>query len=350
MLAVHADRLGSGRRDAHRSGDGQGADLQCQRLNVRSARLFGTDGVRGAAGSIPSIRRPSAGSAPRSCARCRDGDASGRAPAARRPRHARVRRVDRGRAAQRRGGEGAVVTSAGVVPTPAVAYLTRVGGYDAGIVISASHNPFEDNGIKVFSGRGEKFTERVERAGRGDRRRRLVDTPRPGRRAPAAAGAARRRLPGSSARRASRSRRRSAISSSPSTAPTARRRRWRPQLFASLGFETVVIGERARRPEHQPATADRRIPKRLARTVVERGCQMGVAFDGDGDRAIFVDHRGEIVNGDAVLLMCARQLQREGRLRGQRDRRDRDEQHRPRDRAAASRASAWCGAPSATST
>src|SRR4051812_49671679 len=61
------------------------------------------------------------------------------------------------------GGEGAVVTSAGIVPTPAVAYLTR-SGYDAGIVISASHNPFEDNGIKVFSGRGEKFTESVERA------------------------------------------------------------------------------------------------------------------------------------------------------------------------------------------
>ena len=56
------------------------------------------------------------------------------------------------------------MTSAGVVPTPAVAYLdaNRIG-YDAGVVISASHNPFEDNGIKVFSGRGEKFTERVER-------------------------------------------------------------------------------------------------------------------------------------------------------------------------------------------
>src|SRR5207248_8430486 len=60
-------------------------------------------------------------------------------------------------------GEGAAVTSAGVVPTPAIAYLTRASGYDAGVVISASHNPYEDNGIKVFSGRGEKFTEGVER-------------------------------------------------------------------------------------------------------------------------------------------------------------------------------------------
>src|SRR5439155_2823698 len=60
-------------------------------------------------------------------------------------------------------GEGAKVISAGIVPTPAVAYLTRSAGFDLGIVISASHNPFEDNGIKVFSGRGEKFTEDVER-------------------------------------------------------------------------------------------------------------------------------------------------------------------------------------------
>ena len=59
--------------------------------------------------------------------------------------------------------QGGSVTSAGVVPTPAVAYLTRSGPYDLGVVISASHNPFEDNGIKVFSGRGEKFSERVER-------------------------------------------------------------------------------------------------------------------------------------------------------------------------------------------
>ena len=60
-------------------------------------------------------------------------------------------------------GEGASVVSAGVVPTPAIAYLARTANFDAGVVISASHNPFEDNGIKVFSGRGEKFTEPIER-------------------------------------------------------------------------------------------------------------------------------------------------------------------------------------------
>ena len=61
------------------------------------------------------------------------------------------------------GSEGASVTSAGVIPTPAIAYVTPAMAFDAGIVISASHNPFEDNGIKVFSGKGEKFTETLER-------------------------------------------------------------------------------------------------------------------------------------------------------------------------------------------
>jgi phosphoglucosamine mutase len=88
-----------------------------------------------------------------------------------------------------------------------------------------------------------------------------------------------------------------------------------PPLFSSLGLDIEVIGDQ---PDgrninlHCGSTH----PELLARTVVERGCRMGVAFDGDGDRAIFVDHVGTVVDGDAVLLMCARQLQGEGRLRG----------------------------------
>src|SRR5262252_162447 len=124
-------------------------------------RLFGTDGVRGTAGRFPldrqTVRRlgaalvralPSGSSPPRLLVG-RDTRESGPWIEAELARGA--------------SGGGAVVTSAGIVPTPAVAYLTRSAGYDLGIVISASHNPFEDNGIKVFSGRGEKFTEDVER-------------------------------------------------------------------------------------------------------------------------------------------------------------------------------------------
>jgi phosphoglucosamine mutase len=88
-----------------------------------------------------------------------------------------------------------------------------------------------------------------------------------------------------------------------------------PELFNSLGFETIVIGNR---PDGRNINLGygSTHPERLAETVVAKQCALGVAFDGDGDRAIFVDHRGQIVDGDAVLLMCGRQLQREGRLKG----------------------------------
>ena len=88
-----------------------------------------------------------------------------------------------------------------------------------------------------------------------------------------------------------------------------------PALFRCLGIETVVIGDRPDGRNINLNCGSTR-PQELARVVVERGCGIGVAFDGDGDRAIFVDHRGRIVDGDAVLLMCGRQLKKEGRLRG----------------------------------
>src|SRR5499427_2800084 len=124
-------------------------------------RLFGTDGVRGTAGQFPLDRQTVR----------RLGAALVRAlPSAAAPPRLLVGRDTResgpwieAELARGASGEGAVVTSAGIVPTPAVAYLTRSAGYDLGIVISASHNPFEDNGIKVFSGKGEKFTEDIER-------------------------------------------------------------------------------------------------------------------------------------------------------------------------------------------
>ena len=129
--------------------------------------LFGTDGVRGTAGRYPldppTVRRLGAALVRAHVGRS-DSDSSGA------PRFLVGRDTRESGAwieaelAHGASGEGASVTSLGVVPTPAVAYLTRAHGYDAGVVISASHNPFEDNGIKVFSGSGEKFTERVERA------------------------------------------------------------------------------------------------------------------------------------------------------------------------------------------
>jgi len=274
-------------------------------------RLFGTDGVRGTAGTYPldpaTVRRLGAALVRRLAER--------RAPP----------RILEGRDTRESGswieaelaygaaGEGATVTSAGIVPTPAVAYLTRSEGYDLGVVISASHNPFHDNGIKVFSGRGEKFTERVEReveAIVADRSWAAQPGTAPGVPPADLAGAYLEHLRGVFPEAPALGAFRLAIDCANGATTSVA-----PSLFAAMGLETVVMADRpdGRNINLHCGSTD---PALLARAVVERGCAMGVAFDGDGDRAIFVDHLGRVVNGDAVLLMCARQLHREGRLPG----------------------------------
>jgi phosphoglucosamine mutase len=274
-------------------------------------QLFGTDGVRGTAGHFPldaaTVRRIGAALV----------RALPHGPESPRLLIGRDTRESGGwieaELAHGAAGEGASVTSAGVVPTPAVAYLTRTGSYDAGVVISASHNPFEDNGIKVFSGRGEKFTEKVEHEVEA-----IVADPSWQARSGAAVP-----LPTAALvapyldhlravveDRAMLGGIRLAIDCANGATTTVA-----PDLFRSLGFTPVVIGDH---PDGRNINlrCGSTHPERLVQVVVEKQCAMGVAFDGDGDRAIFVDDAGNIVNGDAVLLMCARRLQREGRLKG----------------------------------
>ena len=277
-------------------------------------RLFGTDGVRGAAGSYPldppTIRRLGAALV----RALRTGAAS---PA--RPRFLIGRDTRESgpwieaELAHGAAGEGASVTSAGVVPTPAIAYLTRTAGYDAGVVISASHNPFADNGIKVFSGRGEKFTERVEREVEdivGDTSWQ-ADGGRPGQ-VPHVdlVGAYLDHLRGVFPEAAALRGLAVAIDCANGATTSVA-----PALFAGLGFATTVVANEPNGRNINLACGSTH-PEALARAVVEHGCRLGIAFDGDGDRAIFVDERGVVVSGDAVLLMCAEQLRREGRLRG----------------------------------
>jgi phosphoglucosamine mutase len=273
-------------------------------------RLFGTDGVRGSAGTYPldpmTVRRL--------------GAALVRAL----PNGGRRARLLLGRDTRESGtwieaefahgaaGEGAQVTSAGVVPTPAIAYLTRSDGYDAGVVISASHNPYQDNGIKIFSGTGEKFTERVERQVEEIVADQSWHVP-----AGTAQDVARANLvdlyldhlcavwPDASALVGITIAIDCANGATTSVAP---------ELFRRLELKTIVMG-------NQPDGRNINLncgsthPDQLVESVKSSGAHIGVAFDGDGDRAIFVDHRGRIVNGDAVLLMCGRQLKSEGRLR-----------------------------------
>jgi phosphoglucosamine mutase len=285
---------------------------------VANNTLFGTDGVRGTAGRYPldppTVRRLGAALV---------RSAFAKASARQGPR--REMKILVGRDTRESGawieaelahgasGEGASVTSVGVVPTPAVAYLTRTHGYDAGVVISASHNPFEDNGIKVFSGKGEKFTERVEREVEDIIADRSWETHEG---EPA-------HVPHADLVGAYLDHLRAvlhdlrtlagfplAIDCANGATTTVA-----PQLFSSLGLRIEVIGDQ---PDGRNINLKRGSthPELLARTVVDRGCRMGVAFDGDGDRAIFVDDAGRVVDGDAVLLMCGRQLQSEGRLKG----------------------------------
>jgi phosphoglucosamine mutase len=277
-------------------------------------RLFGTDGVRGKAGTYPldheTVARLGA-----ALVRAMRGE-----PATGRPLRFIIGRDTResGDWIERELGrgvhsEGAAITTAGVIPTPATAYITRALGVDAGLVISASHNPFEDNGIKVFSGRGEKFTDALEQHVESIIADRTWQVPSGG--LPPVdqtdvidAYIAHTRLALPEAGRLGRFT--LAIDAANGATTTVA-----PRLFRELGFDLTVIGDQ---PDGRNINLDcgSTHPERLAALVRDGGHRMGVAFDGDGDRAIFVDHEGRVVDGDAVMLMCARHMKSQGRLSG----------------------------------
>jgi phosphoglucosamine mutase len=295
-----------------------------QRLPGAGSRqpLFGTDGVRGVAGShpldIPTVTRLGGAivrSLPRAKAKMRPRVLVGRDT---RESGAWIERaLARGAAS-----EGALMESAGVIPTPAIAHLTQALGYDLGLVISASHNPFEDNGIKLFGGSGEKFGEAREREVEdivATRRFQVeldawLETPEAG---PAGhvprveftdayLEHVRKMLPDVAALGGLTL----AIDCANGSTSLAA-----PRLFDGLGISTKVIGAE---PDGRNINlgCGSTHPERLAALVVERKLDIGIAFDGDGDRAIFVSHHGKIVDGDAVLLMCALHRKALGTLPG----------------------------------
>jgi phosphoglucosamine mutase len=218
------------------------------------------------------------------------------------------RELARGAASQ-----GASTVSVGVLPTPGVAYLTRTRDIDLGVVISASHNPFHDNGIKVFSGRGEKFDEDTERrleAIVADMTWRVPGTTAPDLTAEDLIEPyldhTRLLLPDVAALAGARI---ALDLANGATTTTARR------LFESLGFEVITLGDEPDGRNINDGCGSTH-PAGLAATVIAQGCRLGVAFDGDGDRAILVDHRGRVVDGDALLLMIGAHYKRQNRLTG----------------------------------
>ena len=273
-------------------------------------RLFGTDGVRGRAGSFP-LDEPMVTRLGAALVRALGhGDAAVRFLAGRDTRES-GEWIERALAVGI-SSQGGTLTSAGVIPTPAIAYLTPRMGFTAGVVISASHNPFEDNGIKVFSGAGEKFTEILEREVEAiiDDPSWSVDGGSPAVETQDLRGAyiehLRDILQGSSFPPSFSV----AIDCANGATVTVA-----PRVFEALGLETAIVGAEPDGRNINLACGSTH-PEQLARTVVNGKHDLGIAYDGDGDRAIFVDGTGRIVDGDAVMLMCAKQMQREGRLRG----------------------------------
>ena len=281
-------------------------------------KLFGTDGIRGKAGTAPleptTVARVGA-------AIVKAMSASGVRLQSDEPH--RLRFVI-GRDTRESGtwieeelargltSEGATVVSAGVVPTPAVAYLARTEGFDAGIVISASHNPYEDNGIKVFGGSGTKLTEQLEAAVET-----LVadqDWSVPERAAPIE----RRDLSAHYVEHLQLIMTNAGpLTGSPIVVDCANgaTNQIAPRLFKALGFDVQPIGVT---PNGRNINLDcgSTYLDGLSEAVQASNARLGVAFDGDGDRALFVDHAGRVVDGDAILLMAAIYLKDRGRLPG----------------------------------
>jgi phosphoglucosamine mutase len=284
---------------------------------MSQTRLFGTDGVRGTAGEYPLDHETVARLGAALVRAMRGADTA--APPARALRFLVGRDTrESGEWIERELGrgvhsEGAAITTAGVIPTPAIAYVTRAMGFDAGFVISASHNPFRDNGIKVFSGRGEKFTEALERtveAIMADASWQVTASGLPpvDRTDVIDAYIAHARLAFPNPERLGRFN--LAIDTANGATTTVA-----PRLFQELGCDVTVIGNS---PDGRNINLDcgSTHPERLAAAVREGHFRMGVAFDGDGDRAIFIDHTGCVVDGDAVMLLSARHMKAQNRLNG----------------------------------
>ncbi len=209
---------------------------------------------------------------------------------------------------------GAALANAGVVTTPAVAYLARKFGFAAGVVISASHNPWADNGIKIFASDGYKLPDAQELAVEQEIFARLA----------AGVPAFERELPAVDAvyRHDYETFLRSAV---PELAldgmhivldcANGAASAIAPELFANLGGR-VALPHGAPTGRNINERCGALHPEIVAREAQERGAALGITLDGDADRSLFSDGQGNVINGDAVLLVAARALKAEGRLTG----------------------------------
>lgn len=208
---------------------------------------------------------------------------------------------------------GVDVLLTGPMPTPAVAYLVKTFRADAGIVISASHNPFFDNGIKFFSSEGTKLPDEIEQAieAQMDIAMTTVDSAELGK-AKRIDDAAGRYIEFCKATAGGISLKGLKIVLDCANGATYH---VAPSVFTELGANIVEI---ASSPDGLNINEDcgATATKRLQTVVTAEKADLGIALDGDGDRVIMVDHQGEEVDGDELLYIIASQMRREGSFQG----------------------------------
>ena len=209
---------------------------------------------------------------------------------------------------------GADVMLLGPMPTPAIAYLTRTFHAEAGIVISASHNPHYDNGIKFFSGQGTKLPDEIELM-----IEELLDSPMTVEESDKLGKVS--RINDAAGRY---------IEFCKSSVPTSTdfeglklvvdcahgaTYKVAPNVFRELGAEVTVLSAAPNGLNINDNCGSTHM-EALQAAVVEHGADLGIGFDGDGDRVLMVDHTGAIVDGDELLYIIARDLQERGQLQG----------------------------------
>jgi phosphoglucosamine mutase len=276
--------------------------------------LFGTDGIRGVPGTAPldDSTLYATGRALGAYLQQEHGAAHVLIGMDTRESGAHIAALLAGGLAQ----SGATVAFAGVITTPGVACLVRQNAFQAGVVISASHNPFQDNGVKLFSHAGMKFPDAVEEQLEADilKHRSEAAPKNPPRLTTDESLDAeyldflrKRCIPGAK------------LSGFRIVLDCANGAAYKlgPELFRSLGADVVAMGVAPDGRNINAGCGSLHLEGLQKRVVAEKA-RLGVAFDGDADRALFVCETGKIVNGDGVLLAVARFLKSSGKLKGNR--------------------------------
>ncbi len=287
-------------------------------MTAGTRKLFGTDGIRGVAGEYPLDPRTVYATGLALGHSLKKKDPRPRVLLGRDTRESSPWIATTLAAALRQ--TGAKVESAGVVPTPAIAYLARAHGFQAGVVISASHNPWHDNGIKLFGGDGFKLPDAVElaieeeilfHASTGSVAD--VNSLPPVEDKPALQSDyiqfLRTSLPNLSLGEM-----KLVVDCANGAAAAVA-----PELFRRLnrdGCATVTLLNVAPDGRNINANCGALHPDFVAAEVKERGAIMGLTFDGDADRCMLAGSHGNVINGDAILLMVGRDLKARGLLAG----------------------------------